>query len=316
MPLVTREDNAGNNNQPVAAASGSHPLLMMPTTSSGIPSSFSGTSMESSMLPGEIFSALIPKLPPFWREEPEIWFLQIKSSFNLAGISQDSTKFEYLPSHLDKSILYVVKDIIRSPPAQGRYRAMKPRIIQHFTESEESQLKQLLNNLELGDQKPSHLTHRIKSLAGSKVSDNVLRTLFLERLPEKFKCILAVTEAAQLDKLSNLADKSFEQFSPTSMSIAELGQKNVRSDLPRPVASSLSELPDLLPKLDSIISRIEAIENRTRASHRVNSSRHRSSQSRSKSRNSKDLGLCWYHWRFAEKATKCLQPCAFKNSKN
>ncbi|XP_017472290.1 PREDICTED: uncharacterized protein LOC108363435 [Rhagoletis zephyria] len=173
MPLVTREDNAGNNNQPVAAASGSHPLLTMPTASSVIPSSFSGTSMESSMLPGEFFSARIPKLPPFWQEEPEIWFLQIESSFNLAGISQDSTKFEYLLSHLDPSIFYVVKDIVKSPSAHGRYGAMKTRIIQHFTESEESQLKQLLNNLELGEQKPSHLMHRMKSLEGSKLEQYV-----------------------------------------------------------------------------------------------------------------------------------------------
>ncbi|XP_073843654.1 uncharacterized protein [Musca autumnalis] len=251
----------------------------------------------------QIFAARIAKLPPFWREEPEIWFLQVESSFNLNGITQDSTKYEYLLSNLDPSILFVLKDIVVNPPATGRYAAMKARIIKHFAESDESQLKKLLSGLELGDQKPSHLLHRMKSLAGTRVSNEMMRTLFMDRLPENVKCILAVTDTADLDNLAGIADKICEQFS-ASTTISEISSNNKTNQ----------DSSGLVGKLDQIIQRIDALERRSRQ-HQPNRNV-QVQRSRSKSRSRKDSGLCWYHWRFADKASKCVQPCKFQSSKN
>lgn len=198
MPLTPREENlrssqsAGDAPQFLTQNPGDAPQFL--TQNPELSVNFPTGSNNSNVPTPAIFAARIAKLPPFWREEPEIWFLQVDSSFNLNGIIQDSTKYEYLLSHLDPSILFVVKDIIINPPAVGRYLAMKTRIIQHFAESGEGQLKKLLSGLELGDQKPSHLLQKMKSLAGSKVSNDMLRTLFMERLPEKMKCILVVAD--------------------------------------------------------------------------------------------------------------------------
>ena len=271
------------------------------TSQSGGDTHLVGDSHPSNSM--HIFAARIAKLPPFWREEPEIWFLQVESSFNLNGITQDSTKYEYLISHLDPSILFVLKDIVVNPPSTGRYAAMKARIIKHFAESDESQLKKLLSGLELGDQKPSHLLHRMKSLAGTRVSNEIMRTLFMDRLPENVKCILAVTDTMDLDNLSGIADKIYEQFS-ASTTISEICSNNkINQD-----SSGLDG------KLNEIIHRIDALERRSR--------QHQAKQfvqvprARSKSRSRKDSGLCWYHWRFADKASKCVQPCKFQLSKN
>lgn len=251
----------------------------------------------------QIFAARIAKLPPFWREEPEIWFLQVESSFNLNGITQDTTKYEYLLSHLDPSILYVVKDIIVNPPTIGRYAAMKARIVKHFAESDEGQLKKLLSGLELGDQKPSHLLHKMKSLAGTRVSNEMMRTMFLERLPEKVKCILAVTDTADLDNLAGIADKICEQYSTSICAVSSKTQANHGSD-------------DVSEKLDQIITRIDALERHSRQRQRNRSVENQPTDSRSKSRSRKDSGLCWYHWLFAQKASKCVNPCKFSSSKN
>lgn len=247
-----------------------------------------------------ICAARIAKLPPFWREEPEIWFLQVDSNFNLHGITQDSTKYEYLLSHLDPTVLFAVKDIIMNPPSENKYSTIKSRIIQHFAESGEGQLKKLLSGLELGDQKPSHLLQRMKCLAGSRVSNDMLKTLFMERLPEKMKCILAVSESTDLDKIAGLADKICEQYSTHSVQISEISPKKEKQQ----------ENTDLSEKLDTIISRIESLENRSRSYNRNKSSE------RSSSRGRKQTGMCWYHWKFAENATKCIKPCNFTNSKN
>lgn len=255
-------------------------------------------------LSSEIFAARIAKLPPFWREEPGIWFLQVESSFNLSGITQDSTKYEYLLSHLEPSILFVVKDIVVNPPATGKYSAMKTRIIKHFAESDEGQLKKLLSGLELGDQKPSHLLHKMKSLAGNRVSNEIMRTLFMERLPEKVKCILVVADTTDLENLASIADKICEQYSFSSLQIAETSP-NIHAN---------QDSGDVSQKLDQICSRIDALERHSRRDRRSRSVELRNSRSNSRGR--RNFGMCWYHWKFAEKASKCIKPCNFSIQKN
>lgn len=252
----------------------------------------------------EISSAKTPKLPAFWKDEPEIWFLQVEASFRVCGISQDTTKFEYLIMNLDQSVLFLVKDIVVSPPPSGKYDMLKKRIMDSFAESAEQQLKRLLSGIEIGDLKPSHYLHRMKSLSGGKISTDILKTLFLERLPDKVKSILAVCESNDVDKLALQADKIVEAFSSsTSMFVSEV--------------TSHENVNDFSNKLDAIIARIDVLETRSRSSQRDSQSSFRPrSRSRGVSTSRNESGMCWYHWRFADKARKCIQPCNYNNSKN
>ena len=73
-----------------------------------------------------------------------------------------------------------------------------------------------MNELVLGDQKLFHLLQRMKCLSGSRESNDILKFLFIARLPEKIKCILVVSEATDLGKISGLAGKICEQYSTFS----------------------------------------------------------------------------------------------------
>ena len=249
----------------------------------------------------EVAASRIPKLPAFWKEEPEVWFLQVEASFQIAGVTQDTTKFQYLVAHLDQSVLFIVKDIIISPPSSEKYNALKKRIIDSYAVSSEIQLKKLLGGIEIGDDKPSHFLQRMKSLSGGQVNNDILRTLFLERLPDKIKTILAVCDGTDVDKLALQADKISEAISNSTYFVSAVSTSNNSGD-------------ELSRKLDQIMSRIESLESRSRSHHRTDTPARL--KSRDKSQNRKDSNLCWYHWRFANKATKCIGPCNFSQSKN
>lgn len=227
-----------------------------------------------------------------------MWFMQVEATFRLHGITQDSTKYEYLVSNLDPSILFLVRDIILNPSMSDKYAAMKKRITDSFAESAENQIKRLLSGLELGDQKPSHYLQRLKSLSAGKVSDDVLKALFLERLPEKLRSILAVCDSQDIDKLATHADKILETLtSSSSLFVSEVQQV--------PEADNMSK------KLDVIIARIDALESRSRNNMRS------TSRGRSNSRGGqRNQGKCWYHLRFGENARKCIPPCNFNDTKN
>lgn len=121
--------------------------------------------------------------------------------------------------NLDASTLPFVSDIVASPPAMDRYEAIKDSLISSFDETSESKLRRLLRGTEITEEKPSNLLQRLRNLAGSQFPENVLRTLFLEQLPEQIRGILAISEVTDLTKLSIQADKIIDFSRPSIMAV-------------------------------------------------------------------------------------------------
>ena len=56
------------------------------------------------------------RLPPIWPDRPAIWFAQAESQFELAVITRQHTKFNYVVSELNQQQASEVEDIITAPP--------------------------------------------------------------------------------------------------------------------------------------------------------------------------------------------------------
>jgi hypothetical protein len=95
------------------------------------------------------------RIPPFWPEKPGIWFAQVEGQFQMAGISNDLTKFHYVIGQLDHQFATEVEDIIVNPPTSNKYEKLKYELIKRLSASRENKVKQLLIHEELGDRKPS-----------------------------------------------------------------------------------------------------------------------------------------------------------------
>ncbi|XP_037915253.1 uncharacterized protein LOC119654163 [Hermetia illucens] len=154
------------------------------------------------------------KFPEFWKSRPALWFAQIEAQFLVHNIRSDQTKFNKLVCELDYSILEQVADIIESPPEKDRYNTIKTRLIKQFTESEGKRLRKLLNDVELGDQRSSGLLRKMKLLAGDKVGSELLQSIWMQRLPENIRAILASMDSTDNDKLAEIADKILDAREP------------------------------------------------------------------------------------------------------
>ncbi|KAK1120255.1 hypothetical protein K0M31_012617 [Melipona bicolor] len=62
----------------------------------------------------------------------------------------------------------------------------------------------------MDDEKPSHFLQRMRSMIDKKVPDTVLRTIFLEQIPQSLHNILVVSHDADLSTLAVLADRIME----------------------------------------------------------------------------------------------------------
>ncbi|GBN34572.1 hypothetical protein AVEN_81803-1 [Araneus ventricosus] len=194
---------------------------------------------------------------PFWETDLHLWFLQLESQFKLSGISIDETKFHMVVAALDSKILSYVSDTVRNPLADSKYDALKTQILSHFPQSQGTKLRVLLQDLQLGHKKPSELLQEMRNLA--VVSEDVLRTIWMQRLPTTMQQILSVSND-NLDELSLIANKVKEvsHFSTVVNSVAsdnlviqsfreeisELRAELKRISLPRFRQSSRGKLKD------------------------------------------------------------------------
>ncbi|GIY95787.1 uncharacterized protein CEXT_175191 [Caerostris extrusa] len=135
--------------------------------------------------------------------------------------------------------------------------------------------------MQLGDRRPSRLLLEMRSKAGARINDNLLKSLFLQRLPTNVQQILAISND-NLDKLAEMADG----IMPTSS-----------APMVNAVAAS-ADHPDLRTMLCQITSRLEA---RTRDQSRDRNQR----RSPSRSRQTENPEHYWYHGKFKQRATKC-----------
>jgi len=146
------------------------------------------------------------KLPTFWPFQPEVWFAQAEAQFNLRKISSDDTKYYYVLSALDQPTATRLLDLISQPPRDGKYEAIKERLITTFGLSKRERASRLLHFRELGDTKPSSLMDEMLALLGDHLPCLLFEQLFLERLPEDIRIQLVDDKVEDCRMLARRAD--------------------------------------------------------------------------------------------------------------
>ncbi|XP_043523046.1 uncharacterized protein LOC122535514 [Frieseomelitta varia] len=167
----------------------------------------------------------------------------------------------------------------------------------------------------MGDEKPSHYVHRLRSLAEGRLAESVLTSMFLEQVPQNLHDILVASESTDLTKLAQIADKVMETphaapITHGNMATSFLQQRSER----QPEAPGMDASQFLASQMAEILRRLTALE--MRETRQEQQPRWRSgSGARSRSRSSsarRTTGHCYYHRRFGAKAYRCILPCAWK----
>lgn len=264
---------------------------------------------------GAEMSQISIKLPVFPKKNIKLWFAQVEAQFTTWKITAEKSKFAYVAGQLEHDVAERVADLILAPPESNPYTALKNRLINELEESEQRRLRRLLEELKLEDKKPSVLLREMRSYAADKVNDEFLKELFIQRLPAHVRAILAPLNL-NLQEVAATADKILESATP-SYSVAAISTPAASSS-DAVIASLAQQVAQLTTAVQKLMEN-SAINDRGRSPNRVfrrNFSPYRA-RSRSRNKNQNEDGVCWYHRKFAEKATKCTTPCSFvKSSEN
>ncbi|KAM0727559.1 hypothetical protein ACS0PU_005808 [Formica fusca] len=261
---------------------------------------------------GENFISAIqkPQLQPFMRDTPDLWFLLIDAEFQACRITNDATKYSTTLKAIDSATLKKISDILYKPPDTGKYACLKNVIIQRVSDSRDKRLHKLLRELELGDRKPSQLLREMRELAADGLKEDVLRSLWLDRMPAQIRSILVASEGIDLNGLAEIADRVLDTISHSSV-MAVQKTSNSNND-----ASAVFKLEKRMDDLQRVLTAF--IETTTKKfselQFNAQSENNRSrSRSRSQTRSSTPVcsGVCYYHHRFGAEAQRCTKPCSF-----
>ncbi|GFV81841.1 retrovirus-related Pol polyprotein from transposon 17.6 [Trichonephila clavipes] len=188
------------------------------------------------------------RLPPFWKSNVRLWIAQCDHAFTFSGISSDDTKYSALVANLDAETLSYVSDIVLSPPNSDKYHTLSQRLITQFSDSDTQKIKKLLTDLQLGDEKPSHLLRKMKELSNGQLQDDFLQSLWLQRMPPHIQTVLSAS-SEPLDKLAIIADKVSEVVGASSTICAA-------TTVPPPSQSSSCSVQ---PTMDSLVRQIQEL---------------------------------------------------------
>lgn len=270
--------------------------------------------------PPGINSMKAVKLPqPFWRDNPARYFTVAEMTFALHRITSDESKYRYVIIHLDPDLLNIVGDIIDRPPEVNKYETLKARIIDCLSESQETRLRRLLRGQAMGDEKPSVFLQRLRNLAGGQCNDNVLRSLFMEQMPENMRGILAISQLDDLAQLAAQADRIAEVMRPQIASVCPAvgevtlyspkhANTNTNSTVATTSATQTSEIGELRRAIEELTHKFErSFRGRSRSRGRY------PARSRSGTPNRKNSsGPCYYHRKFGTEARNCKPPCSWE----
>lgn len=245
-------------------------------------------------------AAMPLRLPDFWPGDPAIWFVQVEAQFASHRITSQESRYNAVVSVLPPTIAMEVRDLLLHRPEDLPYTKLKEEIIRRTTASERRRLQQLLTSEDLGDQKPSQLLRRMQHLLGDRLStvdEAFLRELFLQRLPNSVRMILASAGDVQLSRIAEMADNIMEVCAP---SLSALSQPHN------------SDIADLRAEVSRLTGLVETLTTNRRPPRRRSQSRQ--TLNRRRSSPAGGTGLCYYHQKFAHRARRCVSPCSFASS--
>ena len=255
----------------------------------GDPTLAAGTVNQADSTLSSHLYAVALKLPVFWPDSCESWFINAESQFHLKNITSNTTKFHHVVASLPQKEIDNVVDIIRNPPAADPYGVLRSRLLQTHSLTDYARCESIMSLPLSGDMLPSALLSRMRALLPIEHQECLfLRYAFLRQLPSDVRSHLVHDKTADIAVLSQLADKIYRSSLSSSSSVNAL---------------------DSMHAVNAPPSRQNRRNQRSqRASIPVT---HRSQTPAAPSRRSSSPSFCRYHAKFGSKALSCQAPCAW-----
>ncbi|XP_050439905.1 uncharacterized protein LOC126847777 [Adelges cooleyi] len=228
------------------------------------------------------------RLPSFWKQSPDFWFIHAESVFANHRLTADSTRVNFVIGALDEDGVRTIGDLL-GPTAS--YDAIRSRLIDAYSLPKSVRFREIVKPGGMGDRRPSQLLRDMRSVMPAGIGEEALKEFWLQKLPSNVMAIIASLDAP-LDSLASRADRVMEASSPQSV---DAFSKDQMADL----ASAVSALSQQVQSLTKIVNSSKDVPRQ-----RQHSSTQWAAQ--------QPTQACYYHEKYGNGARNCRPPCNFK----
>ena len=127
----------------------------------GDPSVLEGVPVPTALITPDLLHTVAVKLPPFWPDNIETWFVQSESQFCLKKVS---VKFDYCIYPMTQEVAMKVLNLNRNPSTDDPYQHLKNRLLSMFALNDYAHAEAIANLTLTGNMQPSALMSRMLRL--------------------------------------------------------------------------------------------------------------------------------------------------------
>ena len=236
-----------------------------------------------------VVNSVAIKLPPFYTDQPELWFAQAEAQFALRrpAVTDQLTRFYHVVGQLPMAVSTEMKAQITSPAAATAYDDLKRRLISRFKPTKWQQAEFLVNHPSIGDRRPSQMyCQMLAQLPDGDTPGVLFQYLFLSRLPADIRGHLLSRDFASPLEMAEHADRLYDTRPPAAVSAVS---PDFAFDDQQQLISKVAYRPDHSPP----------------RARRAPTPARPAPASR---------GFCFYHARFGGDALKCESPCSYQGN--
>lgn len=151
------------------------------------------------------------------------WFALVESAFESADIRNDHERHTLTVAALPE---YVLSELCNKLTTLS-YEILKEVVIGNYSKSKGECCSQLLRREEMGDDKPSQFFRRCRNLVSNvpEMTDNVLKILFMEKLPAFIRQSTFMSEFLPLREYLDHCDRATEAMKSYKIAVIEQPMK-------------------------------------------------------------------------------------------
>ena len=298
---------------------------------------------DINMIAAPAMSNNIPvKLPNYFTPENPDLFLKIIESIQHNYKLNESELFLNLFVNLPNNIQTATKHLLDNG-AKNHLTELKNVINSQYKLPLEDRIKKLFMSTSMGDLLPSQYLAHIQNILGEDAVNHeaLIRNQFLAILPSSIAPFIQLfSKDCSLREIALAADKdpiytrrSVSEIQPKPFSVEQRidaieerfsnlnRQENYElANFKREMENQLTNLMQQIYTTQNTIREMQNSFQMERHARPRNNAQYRNfnrSQSRDRSYHRRNNhGLCYYHFRFRENATRCAQPCSYGRNGN
>ncbi|XP_022172654.1 uncharacterized protein LOC111035373 [Myzus persicae] len=225
------------------------------------------------------------RLPAFWKQSPEYWFIHAESIFTTHRVNNLNTRVHFLVGALDEDGVRTVGDLL-GPNAS--YDSLRTRLISAYGQPKSVRFRELVRPGGMGDRRPSQLLRDMRSVMPDGFGEDALKEFWLQKLPANIVAIISGFEGS-LDSIATRADRVMEAAN----------SHNIDAVAKDPIAELTNVVSSLAQQVQSMAKVVFAPQQSDRPSTQWTAQL--------------ATDLCYFHERFSNNARKCRPPCNFKS---